>query len=118
MDTQLIDSIKTIVKNYLDSADLCDFLFGEVKSGVPASIELEANKLMLEESFLIIPKHLTDYEQEIEVEWDTDNGGSPAHSHPVSGTKKIKVKNALQLAERVILIRQQGGQKYLVIDRY
>ena len=31
--------------------------------------------------------------------------------------KKIKIKNALQSGEKVVMVRQQGGQKYMVLDR-
>lgn len=39
------------------------------------------------------------------------------HKHTIKGTKEITVKNALQVGEKVILIRQDGGQEYIVIDR-
>lgn len=118
-NVQLIDSIKTIVKNYLDSSDQCTFLYGTVKSAAPLMIQVESNeKLTLDSKFLMVCQHLTDHEVEVEAEFGTQNGGSPAHTHPVAVKKKITVKNALKAGERVILIRQQGGQKYLVVDRY
>lgn len=39
------------------------------------------------------------------------------HNHAIEGRKTMTVHNALQLGESVILIRQVGGQKYLVLDR-
>jgi len=39
------------------------------------------------------------------------------HSHSLSGRKKITVHNSLVVGEHVILIRQQEGQKFIVMDR-
>ncbi|MCI8824711.1 MAG: DUF2577 domain-containing protein [Lachnospiraceae bacterium] len=40
-----------------------------------------------------------------------------SHSHTLSGRKKITVHNSLVAGDKVILIRQQEGQKFIVIDR-
>ena len=39
-----------------------------------------------------------------------DDGSHPAYH-------EITIYNALQVGERVILIRVQGGQKFVVVDR-
>lgn len=40
-----------------------------------------------------------------------------SHSHSYSGRKTFTVHNGLKLGEKVILIRIQGGQKFVVLDR-
>lgn len=40
-----------------------------------------------------------------------------SHSHTLSGRKKITIHNSLVVGDKVILIRQQEGQKFIVIDR-
>ena len=35
----------------------------------------------------------------------------------VKGKKKVKILNALKQNDKVVMIKQQGGQKYLVIDK-
>lgn len=40
-----------------------------------------------------------------------------SHNHVISGKKKIIIHNGLTVGDEVILIRQQKGQKYIVIDR-
>ena len=49
----------------------------------------------------------------------TEDGGgiSVAHTHKFVGTKEITIKNALVVGDEVIMIRTQGGQKYIVVDR-
>ena len=88
-----------------------------MESAAPLKIRID-DKLVLDGSTLVIPRYLTDHEQEIEAEFDTETAGSPAHEHSVKlEKKKIKIKNALQSGEKVIMVRQQGGQKYMVLDR-
>ncbi|MCF2641147.1 DUF2577 domain-containing protein [Roseburia hominis] len=115
-DTTLAESIKSIIKNYINASDQCTFMYGTVISATPVTVFVN-EKLTLGSEFLIVCKHLTDYEYEVEIKDNTDVAGSPPHNHPLSSVKKIKVKNALQPGEKVVVARQQGGQKYLVIDR-
>ena len=48
---------------------------------------------------------------------DITNDFDTTHHHDIKGRKKIIVHNGLLLGEKVILLRMQGGKKYLVIDR-
>ena len=49
---------------------------------------------------------------------DGSTGGQNlSHNHAIKGKKTIYVHNALQEGEEVILIRQAGGQEYIVFDR-
>ena len=41
---------------------------------------------------------------------------SPSHVHAM-GKIQVTVHNGLVVGDEVILIRQQGGQKYIVVDR-
>lgn len=40
-----------------------------------------------------------------------------AHTHKITGKKKITVHNGLAVGDGVILIRQQEGQRFIVVDR-
>ena len=113
---------------------------GTVVSASPIKVQVSQN-ITLSKMQLIIPQHLTDYEVEVTVEWETEKettnhkhnvngsvseGGtfnvdsseqSEPHMHKIKGKKKIKVHNALTNGDKVILIRQDGGQKYVVLDK-
>ncbi len=39
------------------------------------------------------------------------------HNHEISGTKTITIHNALEQNDKVILIQQRGGQKFIVLDK-
>ena len=63
----------------------------------------------------------------------SDSGGDPSHTHhigggstnsvdlshehEITGRKTMTVHAGLQIGEIVLLIRQEGGQKYIVVDR-
>ena len=40
-----------------------------------------------------------------------------SHSHMINGRKTVTVHNGLKKGEKVIMIRVQGGQKFVVLDR-
>lgn len=39
------------------------------------------------------------------------------HAHDISGRKKITIHHGLKNGDEVILLRMQGGQKYIVLDK-
>ena len=39
------------------------------------------------------------------------------HHHDIKGRKKIIIHNGLTVGEKVLLLRTQGGQSYVVVDR-
>ena len=58
----------------------------------------------------------------LEHETDYKSGGSgdssfASHNHAVTGKKTMTLHNALKKGEKVALLRTQGGQQYVVIDR-
>lgn len=50
---------------------------------------------------------------------ETENGGGIdiSHTHKFKGRKEITIRNALKINDEVIMIRVQGGQKYLIVDK-
>lgn len=99
----LLFTIKQIAKETVAAAKPCTVCTGKVVSISPLKIQVE-QKLQLDMDNLILPEHLTDYDIELQLK-----GGS---------TKQIyTVYNSLKVDDVVILVRQAGGQKYLVVDR-
>lgn len=43
--------------------------------------------------------------------------GDTTHLHEIKGRKKIRIYNGLKVGETVLLLRQSGGQQYVVWDR-
>lgn len=61
----------------------------------------------------------TDTTEESSTTRTTQDGGKKAlgHTHAYKGTKKYTVHLGLKVGERVILLRADGGQQYVILDR-
>ncbi len=99
--------------------------FGKVTSTSPLKIQID-QKITLGKAQLVLTRNVTDYEVDLTVsKWETEAtaGGSgessfSSHKHGFDTEKKrTTIHNALKAGEEVVLLRQQGGQKYVVLER-
>lgn len=88
--------------------------FGKVLSTSPIQVLVD-QKMTLGAAQLVLTRNVTDYEVPITINWKTDTAES--HVHSLNGKEKMIVHNSLIKGEEVVLLRQQGGQKYIIIDR-
>lgn len=98
---ELVNLIKQVAVNAVKAGKPTEIVFGRVKSASPLQITVD-QKMTLGSNQLILTQAVTDYEVSAE-----------------NGEEKLTltVKNALAAGDEVILIRMQGGQKYIVLDR-
>lgn len=89
------------------------WMMGKVISASPLKIEIE-QRLTIDEDLLILTRNVTDYKVAVRTSWET--GSAEAHSHGITGGS-MTVRNALREGEAVLLLRQEGGQKFVVLDR-
>lgn len=115
-----------------NNAEPSDIEFGTVESIEPLVIRV-SEMIILNENQLILTNLVKDFEVDIEVSHRTvnddilntlhDHPGVPQnsfdshHYHDYKGRKKIKIYMGLKVGEGVILLKKQGGQRRLVIDR-
>lgn len=140
--TELTKIIKKAALEAMESCKPVNVCFGTVESTNPLTVNVE-QKMTLGEKQLVLCRSVTDYTTMVTVQWETekeeqnhihrmeditDDGGDriisartekqdKKHTHDIVGTKQMTIHNALEKDEQVILIRQQEGQKYIVIDR-
>lgn len=133
----LLQTIKDIVRNEVNSQKPAQVLFGTVTSEAPLKIAIDQWGELTSE-FLILSREVTDYDVDMTVDHVTEDTTEPMtakmagggkdpsftahqhlhkHTHPYKGRKTFRVHKRLLVGEKVILIRVQGGQKYLVLDR-
>lgn len=125
-----VELMKTIKRAALDAVNASkpvEVCFGKVTNASPLKILVE-QKMTLGEAQLVLCRNVTDYKTYI-------TGGNiqnfyyvgtppnvstlpvnPSHVHAM-GKIQVTVHNGLVVGDEVILIRQQGGQKYIVVDR-
>lgn len=123
MSAQLVQTIQALIQQTQEAGKPADYILGVVESESPLAIRIEQKEQITEE-FLILTDAVRDYDVDIEVLHSTENragGGGYAefasHNHDYSGRKKIRIYNSLHKGESVILLRQAGGQEYLVLSR-
>ncbi len=128
MSSGLIDIIKRTALDAVENGKPSDLKYGTVISDAPVIVRV-TNQFILPPSMLIVPRYLTDYEIEVTVkpdyDWETkdESGGSSydsfaSHKHDIAFEKKvIKVHAALKVGDRVVMVRQAGGQQFFILDK-
>lgn len=123
---ELVDTLKRAAVEAVEAGKPVNVYFGEVVSASPLKINVE-QKMILGEKQLILSRNVTDFKTKITAgniknyyyTGDVNSGTapvSPLHVHAV-GTIEITVHNGLAVGDGVILIRQQEGQRFIVVDR-
>lgn len=122
------------------------FMLGTVTSASPLKVQVD-QKLELVASQLILTNAVRDYTVRLTVDHQTESsltthdhtysgvtkaGGSDSHSHgydgttdptdlahihAYKGTKAFRVHLGLKAGEHVILLRVDGGKKFIILDR-
>lgn len=137
---ELVDTLKRAAVEAVEAGKPVNVYFGEVVSASPLKINVE-QKMILGEKQLILSRNVTDFSTMVTVDWtsesslsthnhtvkgDNGSGGNIdlntglknlAHTHKITGKKKIIIHNGLAVGDEVILIRQQEGQRFIAVDR-
>lgn len=117
--SELFEKIKKIGADGVFATDLAAVMYGTVTSVTPLEIRVE-QKITLKKEQLTLTWAVVDHEVDITVNHYTESGacgvGGP-HTHQVLGRKTIIIHNNLRLGEKVVLMRKQGGQQFVVLDR-
>lgn len=130
---ELVRAVKQAALDAVQAEGPMKVCYGTVTSASPLKITVDQKKI-LTEAQLILTDSVRDYNVEMTVDHmteivshghsvtDTYTGGGSAtpvdHAHPYKGRKVFTVHNALKAGEKVILLCCDGGQKYIVLDRW
>lgn len=137
---ELLNAVKKCAAEAVEAGNPVNICFGKVISASPLKILVD-QKMILSSSQLVLTGNVTEYTSMVTVQWSTesenishthdidltDSGGDTVigktkektvpHAHDVKGIKQMTFHNKLEQGEEVILLRMQGGQKYIVLDR-
>lgn len=121
--TELTKAIKKAAGEMYKAKKPVEIRYGTVVSASPLQIQMD-QKSILGTDKLVLARNVTDYTMTVTVDWATESssGGSgeaayASHSHAISGSKTITVHNGLAVGDKVLMLRQQEGQKFIVVDR-
>lgn len=93
----MLQMIKQAAIDAIESSKPVSVLFGTVTKTNPLEVNVD-QRFTLDADFLIVPETLTRYVLNI------------------NSTEYI-IRKGLQVGDRVVLLRIQGGQKYLIVDK-
>ena len=108
----MLEELKKIVKQTEDANVPARFLFGEVKNMDPLTVLVDS-RFYLTPPALIVLKELYGHKHDVPAH-STQSAADHAHSVSAfaSGTAE-----ALAVGDRVVLLRNYGGQEYLILGR-
>lgn len=122
--SQLVDTIKQIALESVGATEPLEVIIGEVVGVDPLEIKIDP-KIILQEGNIVLTKNTTEWTMEMSVDHVTENrsgGGGYAefasHNHEYKGRKKYLVHNQLVMGDKVILLKETGGQRYIALDRW
>ena len=118
--SDLLQIMKKAATEAVNAGQPSDFCFGRVVQQSPLRITVE-QKMTLAAAQLVLTRNVTDFETyATPINWFTEaqsDTSITSHTHKIEDKRKITIHNSLQVGDEVILLKQKGGQKYLVLDR-
>ena len=114
MYSGIIPIIKQAALDAVNSTQPVNVLFGKVTSVSPLKIQVSP-KLVLEAGNLVLAGHLKKTTFTVKMNGVTER--IDLHNHGVNLSRTITLDNTLKKNDSVILLRIQGGNTYLVLDK-
>lgn len=117
-----VENIRRAALSAVEQSKPAGIYFGTVTSISPLQVNIE-QKLTLEAPQLILSSLVQNFTVEMTVDHMTEEAGGDEestlvpHKHNYVGTKQFQVLLGLKKGEKVMLMRMQGGQKYVIMDR-
>ena len=120
---RLVEAVKIAALDVMHNSKPVEVCFGTVTNAEP--LEITIDDIPYDKDFRILTRNVTDYQTKITIPetLGVSSSGSCSHGSASINTLELPEKmnctihNNLKVWERVILLRLQGGQKYLVLDR-
>ena len=97
----MIQIIKQAAVEAVEASGPMRTMYGTVVSSSPVRIRID-QKYTISSPFIVLTRGVTDYDTKMEVD---------------GVEQDVKIKNGLKSGDRVILMQEQGGQRYIVLDK-
>ena len=140
--SELLNTIKQAATEAVEAGSPVNVCFGKVTSESPLQILVD-QKMTLGSAQLVLARNVTMFTTMVTVQWESENENQThkhqlknistddgakivsaytetenvKHTHDIEGTKQMTIHNELHKGDEVIMLRMQGGQKYIVLDR-
>lgn len=117
--SELVKAIRQVSNETTEAQGPVNICYGKVLSTSPLSVLVD-QKLTLGAAQLVLTRNVTDYEIQLSMErqeFELEENGLGSNCHVSADRQWALIHNALAAGEEILLLRQQGGQKYIIIDR-
>lgn len=118
-----LESVKRAAVEAVAANKPFGFILGKVTSVSPLKVQID-QKLELTAAQLVLTNAVRDYTAYMTVDHETEDasGGSgddsfASHKHAYTGKKAYRVHLGLKTGDQVLLLRADGGQKFIILDR-
>lgn len=107
----LLETIKRAGVGAVEASNPVIILFGNVIKTNPLEVNVH-QRLTLTEDFLMVPESLTRMEIDLKHSHTTSDGNTGD-----ALTAPVVIRKGLEVGDKVILLRVQGGQRYVILDK-
>lgn len=107
----MLDVIKKAAKAVGDASNPVHILYGDVESVEPLSVRINPRFLLKGEA-LVVPESLKRYEVNLQHNHTTTGGSTGDALYD-----PVVIRPGLQKGDKVLLIRMQEGQQYVILDK-
>lgn len=111
----MLNAIKQAAMDAVAASNPVNLLYGEVILDDPLKVNVD-QRFTLTADFLVLTERVTEYKIDVshihEYIYDGD-----LRDTSVALEEKIVIRRGLEIGDKVLLLRMQGGQKYVVLDR-
>lgn len=108
----MLDVIKQAALDVIKNSNPTAVMFGTVLSISPLEISVD-QRLTLTEAFLIVPESMIRFEM---LASRFLNGEETPDEESTTGAKVV-LRSGMKQGDKVILLRVQGGQQFVVLDK-
>ena len=115
-ETEMINAIKRAATDAVNAGKPFALTRGQVTKTSPLTIQVD-QKLILGPTQLLLTNAVRDYSVDMTVDHLTENTSGGAGDAAFAAHNHAYKHLGLKAGEWVILLRIQGGQQYLVLDR-
>lgn len=116
---QLLNAIKDASLGAVAASKPVQIAYGNVINNSPLEVFVD-QRLTLTADFLIVPESLTHFEinlKHLHAYQDASDSGETTRNTSEALLEPIVIRRGLQIGDVVLLLRVQGGQDYIILDR-
>lgn len=112
----MIDVVKQMAIEAMNASDPTAIMYGEITSTSPLEVNID-QRFTVPDDLLIVPESLKHFEINIYHNHVYKDDGTESETEFALPNKPLVIRRGLESGDKVVLVRVQGGQQYLILDR-